>query len=236
MNLKFLFLFFLFHFLVLGQIKSGIITYGDRIIGVQLDTSKIQQHHLKQMAIQQMNQLKAALSEDDEVYRMVFKGSESRFEPIKKMNMGQNMAYQVAISNGVYYTDINKNKLFHQLDAFGELFLIDYDNQQIKWNLTNEIKIINGYKCYKAFTQIQNTSQDSSYVIAWYAIDLPINFGPKHYNGLPGLILELHERGHILYAKEIILNNDIKLDVPKKGRKITKKEFEKIDGRKFKPE
>jgi GLPGLI family protein len=56
------------------------------------------------------------------------------------------------------------------------------------WKLSNETKIISGYKCLKA-----NTFYGGRDWEAWYAIDLPINAGPYKFKGLPGLIVEMSD-------------------------------------------
>ena len=65
-------------------------------------------------------------------------------------------------------------------------------------------------------------------VIAWYAPEISLNYGPKGYGNLPGLILELQEGEFKYYAAKITLNpkKKININIPSKGELLTEKEFE----------
>jgi GLPGLI family protein len=65
-------------------------------------------------------------------------------------------------------------------------------------------------------------------VIAWYTTQIPYNFGPKDYNGLPGLILELQEDNLLIKASKITLQQKKKIVIkkPNQGEKITLKGYD----------
>ncbi|NHN26355.1 GLPGLI family protein [Flavobacterium jejuense] len=96
------------------------------------------------------------------------------------------------------------------------------DTTSYNWKIYNETKLIDGKKCYKATTtkKITLKSRVKEYeVIAWFYSDIPTSFGPKGFNGLPGLIIELIDDKVTLVAKNI-----------KKGVNFPdKKEFENED-------
>jgi GLPGLI family protein len=54
-------------------------------------------------------------------------------------------------------------------------------------------------------------------IITWFAPSLPYGYGPKDYNNLPGLILELTEKETTYYASKINITNgtETKIDFPK---------------------
>ncbi|MCD8401341.1 GLPGLI family protein [Tenacibaculum finnmarkense] len=166
-------------------------------------------------------------------YKLLFNTNSSLFQrenQMKTENNGFNITELLA-GKGKYFFDLKTNVTIEQKDAFGEVFLIE--KKAIKWNLTNETKKIGNYLCKKATTTISiENSRGISIkdVIAWYAIEIPLNFGPKNYNGLPGLILKLKEGKLVFTAKKIILNSKEKTTInkPKKGKKITEKEFNNI--------
>jgi GLPGLI family protein len=62
-------------------------------------------------------------------------------------------------------------------------------------------------------------------IVAWFAMDIPLSFGPEGYQGLPGMILELdYNDGAMIVAADKI---DVKkltteLNVPEKlkGKKV----------------
>jgi GLPGLI family protein len=65
-------------------------------------------------------------------------------------------------------------------------------------------------------------------ITAWFAPSLPYSYGPKDYNGLPGLILELQERKTIYFASLITLSKDKELEIEfPKGKTVTKEDYEK---------
>lgn len=81
-----------------------------------------------------------------------------------------------------------------------------------EWTLTNESKIIDGYKCYKATSPYFNNEtgkkvENTNLVItAWYCPQIPVGFGPLGYGELPGLILELEKKAATFTATKINLN------------------------------
>lgn len=101
----------------------------------------------------------------------------------------------------------------------------------LKWKIIDEFKEINGYKVQKATTEaheVIDKNHDLSYgnVIAWFTTDIPIDSGPERYYGLPGLIvkIEFSNRSATSTLKEIYFENIEKIDIPKEGVQITKKE------------
>ena len=62
---------------------------------------------------------------------------------------------------------------------------------------------------------------------AWYAPKLPFKFGPKGYNGLPGLILEIKQNDkHYVRAIKINWDEETFVIKPATGKRITKKELD----------
>ena len=59
-------------------------------------------------------------------------------------------------------------------------------------------------------------------VVAWFTPDIPLQFGPKNYNGLPGLILQIDKEKFSILATQVILNPDEKIEIEavKKDEKI----------------
>lgn len=59
---------------------------------------------------------------------------------------------------------------------------------EMVWTLENEYKIFSGMKCQKA-----TISKYGRKWIAYFSTNYPFPFGPYKFNGLPGLILEVHD-------------------------------------------
>ncbi|NVJ89865.1 MAG: GLPGLI family protein [Flavobacteriaceae bacterium] len=66
-------------------------------------------------------------------------------------------------------------------------------------------------------------------VTAWYTPQIPVTNGPAEYWGLPGLILEVNAGRTTMLCTELVLNptDEIKIEAPTKGEKITRKKYTK---------
>ena len=126
-----------------------------------------------------------------------------------------------------YYLDKKENVVILE-KMNGTLIKKKYDKKV--WNITSESKMIDEYLCYKANYVKSYIGRDGKEknitIIAWFAPSLPYAFGPKDYNGLPGLILELTEKETTYYASKInvIKDREVKIDFPK-GKMITEEEY-----------
>lgn len=67
-------------------------------------------------------------------------------------------------------------------------------------------------------------------VTAWYTPEIPVSQGPSNYWGLPGLIMEVSSGKTTILCSKIVINPKDKkeIKVPKTGKVVTQKEFEKI--------
>ena len=67
-------------------------------------------------------------------------------------------------------------------------------------------------------------------VTAWYTPQIPVSQGPSEYWGLPGLIMEVSSGKTTILCSKLIINPKDKkeIKVPKNGKEITQKEFEKL--------
>jgi GLPGLI family protein len=76
-----------------------------------------------------------------------------------------------------------------------EFHIVEFDlNSLSEWTLTDEIKTIIGFKCFKAIFNIKVDYLKDSMLIpiyAWYTPDLNFKGGPTIFGNLPGPILEL---------------------------------------------
>lgn len=160
---------------------------------------------------------------------------------------------------GKKYLNIKNKTEIIEDEIFGNEFLITNPLQPTNWQLIDETKKIGDYNCYKAQVVIpvsekelqdykdflaKNEKKQSLFqmkepkpktVIAWYTPEIPVSFGPNNYYGLPGLILEINEDEMIILCTKVQFGNTIKgtLKAPNKGKKVTQKEFDKIQKEKF---
>ncbi|MGY3793634.1 GLPGLI family protein [Aquimarina sp. 433] len=128
----------------------------------------------------------------------------------------------------IIYLDISQKKKIsalkvHKFDFRGRKFLIDETLEPQEWELTEETKKIDQYRCYKAI--LKNSDKK---VEAWYTNKIKASYGPKGYYGLPGLILELKEGEKKVSFDKVSLfpSEPIIINPPTEGEKITREELE----------
>lgn len=78
------------------------------------------------------------------------------------------------------------NKLWVYSNVFDTSF--EFEVAPIIWKITNEIEIINKYKCKKATGKYRNRT-----ITAWFTEEIPIPEGPYTFKGLPGLVIEAYD-------------------------------------------
>ena len=167
-------------------------------------------------------------------FKLAFENSKSIFNVQVFLDKDSNKLSPFALGPEggiIYYTDLKAKVNIKQIDAFGDLFLVNYPMQ--KWKLSSESKMIGKFKCYKATTVKKTKSRNgiiSKTVEAWYTPEIAIPFGPLGYNGLPGLIIELRSHDFKYYVSKISLNPNRKITIkkPSKGKNVSKEEFEGI--------
>ncbi|MFD2908522.1 GLPGLI family protein [Flavobacterium ardleyense] len=224
-HMKHIILFFLLvqSFLVFSQYKSGRIEY-NLVIG---HDEKLANDEKFKFVLESAIEGAKLISFD-----LVF-NNESSFFKKKESLENENTGYAEAMSGAkdCYYNIKNGIEKIKQIDNYTGHFVIKY-NDETKWELSEETKIIDNYICYKAISTqivINSKSTFTHPVIAWYCPSIPFSYGPKGYTGLPGLILELQVR-HIKWgATKISLSTENKIiDEPTKGKVVTEEEYKNI--------
>jgi GLPGLI family protein len=184
----------------------------------------------------------------------VYKENKSLNAPVAGPRGGSNMMIQVVGGGGgndVYYKNTKENRFVNKTEIMGKLFLIKDKLTKYDWKLTSETKNIGVYTCYKAtYTRQEdrtNMSVENGEVsektekvdvvtTAWYTPTIAVSNGPRGYNGLPGLILELHEGNETIICSEIVMNpkDKITIEEPRKGKVVSQKKYRKIMDKKSK--
>ena len=176
---------------------------------------------------------------EDVTFILSFTKNKSFFEIASKLEndispLGKSWADNI-VAKGRYYTDLKENAIYRQTDTYGEKILIKSPIASGDWKLTNESKFIGKYKTFKAIKKetVENSVGTFDFeIVAWYCPQLPGQFGPKEFNSLPGLILELKDTHFTFHATEIEKMKDGNVDIkPLIGRVLTEKEYsDKIKG------
>ena len=131
-------------------------------------------------------------------------------------------------SGKVYFNRASK-LIITSSDITGKVFLVKKSSDDIIWKLTKEKVIINGLTCYKANSTIFEEGRRGTKeigVVAWYAPEINIPYGPDGYGGLPGLIIQLEKGNIVTSLKKIeLFEKKIVIDIPKKGNFILEKDY-----------
>lgn len=177
---------------------------------------------------------------EDIEYKLIFNNTESIFREIIKMeneddsgSLSLNISRMLGFGTGDFYINLKEDKISHQKTLTDDLFLINYSIKDLNWELKNESKKIGGYNCYKAISKYKLETVNGTVdklAVAWYSVEIPYQFGPGNYVGLPGLIIELEIGKVIYYATKISLNIKEKANIKpfKKGINVSKKEYDEI--------
>lgn len=171
---------------------------------------------------------------EDLRFKLTFNKHESIFKAGEFLELEKNKFYGFAIGpegRAIYFNNLINIEHIRQVDAYGEKFLIK--NPKTAWVLTNEIKKIGKYQCFKATAIVETMGSKGIIkynVVAWYAPELNIPFGPLGFSGLPGLIMELEYQQTRYSVSKIEINpkENIEIKKPTQGIKVTKEEFDNI--------
>ncbi len=225
--------FLLGSFSLSAQIKSGEITYKVKI------SKDLKEMLARQSKDQSMNRAYQTMLQNLQnslpllSYSLKFNEQESLFKSNKTMSIDKSNTSQLAAitaGKGVFYTDLTHDKLIHQtvLITNGQTYRVLRKLSDYNWQITEERKRIKGYLCYKAILQPKTKQKFTT--VAWFCPQLPLSFGPSKSGGLPGLILEFHEKGAIIfYADSIKFSAEtVSINKPKEGRLITQEDFKRI--------
>lgn len=144
----------------------------------------------------------------------------------EEMAGGGRMVIKIDEPDEQLYFDIKNQMVTEQRDFMSRMFLIEFQPDTTAWKLTGNRREILGYPCMEAFYV-----KDSVKTMAWFAPSIPVSTGPDKYHGLPGLILEVNVNdGKRLITAASVTPGDITalLVKPKKGKKVTREEFNKM--------
>lgn len=157
--------------------------------------------------------------------------------------------------DGKSYKNIKDKTVLSEEDFFGKEFLVSDSLPKWDWKLVDETKKIGNFTCYKAigvipvskkdierYEKMKNKKSESKTVLftpsepkdrtitVWYTPEIPVSHGPGEYWGLPGLIMEVNDAKTVILCSKIVLNpkDKVVIKMPKKGKKVTKKEYEAL--------
>jgi len=167
-------------------------------------------------------------------YNLIFSHKESEYSTERSVqhDLSKNNLNLGRFSGKFYYNRETKEAI-HQKSFLGENIRVLMKPTE-NWEMINENKKIGDYTCYKAILKLSIKDykgvENTKTFVAWYAPDLPFNYGPENYNSLPGIILELIGEKSTIIAKQIEFKytkyNTVDIKKPHKGRIMTNDELE----------
>lgn len=214
-------------------------------ISISMDSTK--------MAPEQMAQIQASLKKQmEQNYVLSFTQTESTWKKEESLGAGPATASAggsvFMISSGgegsTLYKNIADQTYLEDHDMMGKPYLVKDNLTPEEWELSGETKKVGNYTAQKAsFTKIVDSQRfstgmtemenvkDTLQVTVWFTPEIPVSHGPENYFGLPGLILEVQNRGRTLICEKIELNpsaEPVVIERPSKGKEITLEEYKKM--------
>lgn len=255
--------FLLMGFLAKAQEFQGKAEYFSKRI-MKKKTEKVETKSKEPIDPEFQKEIEIALKKATEKqYVLTFNKTECLYEEEQKLEepKGASDGMSISISfsgGGKKYLNVKDKNSIVEDEIFGREFLIVEPLVQPEWKLIDETKKIGDYNCFKAELVIPvSEKQKKEYeeflkkeekkpalfkmekpedrvITAWYTPEIPVNFGPDNYWGLPGLILEVNEDKLIILCSKVVLSNKekTKIKAPNTGEKVSQKKFDEIQKKK----
>ncbi|MGM0635677.1 MAG: GLPGLI family protein [Bacteroidota bacterium] len=219
---------------LLGQ-TSGSIGYGVEYRASSADPARLKTEEIKKQYRSWDKEAKRILKDDVVFTRIEFDQDFATYKAIPDLR-SEEIEFNIALVNRDFLYDRQQQKLFDIVnDERGKTIYEEYEkhpktdfNYHIEWELKEEYREILGFKCQKAVAKNVDYSQSDAlhYPIAWFTPEIPLSFGPRGFNGLPGLILGLEVSGRYYYAKEIETDEEYTPIFEEEPELLTKEEYD----------
>ncbi len=233
-----------------GQQLEGVAYYKSKMsVSFDVSSDSVSQGKLGVQASFIKQQLAKQFEKEVELH---FNGVSSIYFKPEKLEAPSNSGITFQMIGGndeayPYYVNRKKNVYQVTKNLNGKLFNITESLPTFNWKMTGKEKEIGKYKAYEAigvvksivFEYNEKTKQfdekeNEEEVRAWYTPEIPVQAGPDMFNGLPGLILELHADKTIYLCYKISLDPGVVSEIEPtiKGKKISQKDFDALEAKK----
>jgi len=242
-----------------AQDFQGVATYKtQRKFDIKMDSTKMNDA----MQTQIMEMMKKQFQK---TFNLTFDKSSSLYKQEEELGKpqvgGGDFQFQMIGGGGgsdVLYKSIKDQNYIDQKETMGKKFLVKDSISKIEWQLESDTKYIGEYLCFKAtYTKQVSVSRmsfssrsniddedeeekepemEEQIVTAWYTPQVSVSNGPAKYQGLPGLILEIHDGKLTIICSKIVINPEdkITIEAPTKGKEVNQAEYEEIMDKKTK--
>ncbi len=202
-----------------AQLKEGKIVYEQKVDMYR----RMQDEQMKAMVPQfRTSKFELNFADGQSIYKM------QEEEPdITENNGNGNVVMKFGGGSNEFYKNFVTHKQIEKKELAETDYIIEDSLRHINWKLVDTIKNILGYNCKKATGKTERGND----IEAWYTEDIPVSSGPETFNGLPGMIMQIDvNKGEIVITALNLEKsaNKKELKVPSKGKKITPKDFEKL--------
>jgi GLPGLI family protein len=211
------------------ELKSGKITFEEKIkLEIKLEGDAA--NYASMLPKERKTEKVLSFDQDASLFEVVKSVDE---EMAADQEGGMRIKMVVGGQNKIF-TDLKNQKMIEQRDFMNRMFLVEKPILEMNWKVTGNQKVILGYPCIQAYRM--DTANVKT--IVWFAPSISVKSGPSGFCNLPGMVLEADiKNGSRLYtAKSIepIPSNELKLQKPKDGKRVSEEEFGKIVATKMK--
>lgn len=144
----------------------------------------------------------------------------------------------------ITWLNFTEGRKVEQREFATKQYLVTDSIRKLNWKLTGQTKTVLGYTCQQAIAtrpgkrrmismengvMMRKEIPDTSEIVAWFTLTIPVAAGPDYEGQLPGLILQVEINGTLTFkAIEVSAKTDVaEIKEPKKGKKVTAEEFNK---------
>ncbi|MFY7789101.1 MAG: GLPGLI family protein [Thermoflexibacteraceae bacterium] len=211
--------FLLFSFLsqsiLVAQNLEGIVKYTRETSWVKI------QAQLPYLSKEEKDRAKLTWGDNTwkENYLFTFNKEASIYEPNPEQESDEEWSSRLPVLS--LYRNYAQGTKLDVEEMLGKVYVVEDSLVAPNWKIQNKIKEVAGHLCMLA---IMEDTVKKQKIEAWFAQDLPINGGPEHYTGLPGLILEVNINDGCV----VITADKITLQTLEKGIKPPKKKGKRI--------
>lgn len=223
---------------VSGQQKQGTVQYERtvqmqmRISGTGLAEQVLPRTHTSKLEV---------LFTADQCLRQAVE--ETTPDEFQEEGRGMQLRVSMAGADDLTYVNLATGRTVEQREFGAKNYIIADSVRKLNWKLTGQTTTILNYPCQQAvaqnigrrtMTSMENgemkTTQvaDTSNIIAWFTLAIPVPAGPEYQGQLPGLILGIDiNNGRTVY-KATGISGDVELSAvkaPSRGKKVTIEEF-----------
>ncbi len=232
MKFTFLFLAFLIPMFSIAQNNEGEVVYTETIkLNIELPEEMAEE--MKGMIPSSQTVTKSLVFNNKATLYKDWEAGENEDLELNHESEGMEFKMVMTRPENTVYSNLEDGTSVNSREFFGRMFLIDGNAKKFQWKLTGEQKKVKDYTCQKAICQV-----DENNIEAWFTPQIPVSSGPGEYCGLPGLILELNvnEDERTITPLKIELKELDKESIvkPKKGKKISREDFDKMEKEKMK--